>query len=210
MLPHDLEQLVRARNPGFRCVGAGRLAKGSFIARIRHILKSPAPPRLLEFIHERLGDYATSVADFYSEHNGFILYHDTLSDAAGFELLPVEQWQQATSDMHKWFGDLAEEPGNDPDRIATGVAIATVPQSGNHFVVPIEGPNAGKIFYADHDGWYESAFAQSFEDMLIRLSKNPVRLLNEEFGCYTRYSDGKTDIQWIPEEYFPDATQIPG
>jgi hypothetical protein len=24
-------------------------------------------------------------------------------------------------------------------------------------------------------------------------------------GCFTRYSDGKTDIQWIPKEYVADC-----
>ena len=32
-------------------------------------------------------------------------------------------------------------------------------------------------------------------------------LLVEEVGCYTRYSDGQTNAQWIPEEYFADVSQ---
>ena len=90
----------------------------------------------------------------------------------------------------------------------TGIAVATVPASGNYFVMPVEGVAAGKIFYADHDGWYESAFADRFQDFLVRVTRDPVKLLAEDVGCYTRYSDGKTDKQWIPEEYFPDVSKV--
>ena len=99
-------------------------------------------------------------------------------------------------------------PENDPDHIVTGIAFATVPQSGNYFVLPIEGPSAGKIFYANHDGWYESAFADDFDGFLAHVVQDPVKLLAEEVGCYTRYSDGKTDTQWIPEEYYPDISKV--
>ena len=76
--------------------------------------------------------------------------------------------------------------------------------------MPVEGPTAGKIFYADHDGWYESAFANDFQKFLAHVTRKPVNLLNEELGCYTRYSDGKTDAQWIPEVYFPDVSKMGG
>lgn len=207
MLPENLEQLINAPAPGFRCRSVGPGAGGSFVARIHHILRPPASSQALQLIRERLGDYAAHVTEFYSRHNGFVLYCDTQSDDAGFELLPAERWDEATEDMREWFKDLADEPEYDPDRIVTGAAIATVPHSGNYFVMPIEGPNAGKLFYADHDGWYESAFADSFEDMLTRVATDPVHLLNKEFGCYTRYSDGTTPTQWIPEEYHPDVTR---
>ena len=90
----------------------------------------------------------------------------------------------------------------------TDVAIAAVPFSGNYFVMPVEAPAAGKIFYANHDGWYESAFANDFQKFLVHVTRKPVNLLNEDVGCYTRYSDGKTDEQWIPEEYFPDVSKM--
>lgn len=153
-----------------------------------------------------LGSHAEKVVAFYQRHNGFVLYRDTLSDAAGIELLPVEQWEEATEDMRSWFEHLTDEPESDPDHIMTGVAIATVPYSGNYFVMPVEGPNAGKIFYANHDGWYESAFADDFDGFLAHVTRQPPTLLAKEAGCYTRYSDGKTDAQWIPEEYYADIS----
>ncbi|MCX6923665.1 MAG: hypothetical protein NT154_10730 [Verrucomicrobia bacterium] len=145
---------------------------------------------------------------FYEHHDGFVLYQHVLSDAAGIELLPVDQWGEATEDMRRYFHDLAEKPAIDQDHIVTGVAVATVRHSGNYFVLPIQGPAGGKVFYANHDGWYDSAFADDFDGFLAHATREPVSLLNDELGCYTRYSDGKTDAQWIPEEYFADASLV--
>ncbi len=155
-----------------------------------------------------LGNHAGPLAAFYERHDGFVLYKDTLSSAAGIELFSVDQWLAATEDMRSCFKHLADDPDNDPDHIVKGIAIGTVPESGNYFVLPIDGPNAGKIFYADHDGWYESAFADDFDAFLKHVTEEPVRLLAEQVGCYTRYSDGETDLQWIPEEYLTNASAV--
>ena len=204
MNPEGFEVFAKSPAPGFRCSAAESGAR--FLASIHHILNPPASPASIAQIRQKLGSHASQVADFYKHHDGFVLYHDSKSDAAGIELLPVEQWEEATEDMRDWFDHLADEPESDPDQIVTGVAIATVPHSGNYFVMPIQGPSAGKIFYADHDGWYESAFADDFAGFMDRVTRDPVKLLAEDVGCYSRYSDGKTDTQWIPEEFLADIS----
>lgn len=200
------EEFAKAPAPGFRCYAAGGESGSRFLARVRHDLNGPASSASVVQIRQILGSHADKVAAFYQRHDGFVLYRDTMSEATGIELLPVEKWDEAANDMRDWFEHLADNPENDPDHIFTGIAIATVPQSGNYFVMPVEGPTAGKIFYADHDGWYESAFANDFDDFLVHVTWEPVKLLAEEVGCYTRYSDGKTNAQWIPEKYFPDVS----
>jgi len=203
-----LEEFTRSRAPGFRCYAAGDKSGARFLASVRHILNAPASTESIIKVRQMLGRHADKVAGFYQHHDGFVLYRDTKSEAAGIELLSVEQWEEATEDMRDWFDHLADEPENDPDHIVTGISIATVPHSGNYFVMPMEGPSAGKIFYADHDGWYESAFADDFDGFLAHVVREPAKLLAEEVGCYTRYSDGRTDAQWIPEEYFPDISGV--
>lgn len=103
-------------------------------------------------IRELLGAPACQVTAFYEHHDGFVLYQDTLSDTAGIALYPVELWEEATGEMRSTFDYLAEEPERDPHRILTSIAIAMVPESGNYFVMPVEGPSVGPIFYANHDG----------------------------------------------------------
>ena len=203
-----IEEFAQAPAPGFRCFAAPKQTGPRFLARVQHILHSPASPEAITQIRQSLGAHATQVEAFYQHHDGFVLYRDTKSEAAGIELLSVEQWEEATDDMRDWFDHLTDDPENDPDHIVTGISIATVPHSGNYFVMPVEGPSAGKIFYADHDGWYESAFADDFSSFLTRVTREPVKLLAKDVGCYTRYSDGETDSQWIPEEYFSDISRV--
>jgi hypothetical protein len=199
-----LQQLVAfagQTNPSFVCTNGGRSdkTKRTLVARLSHVLNAPASASDLASLQSMLGAHAVKVEDIYRAHNGFVLYKDSLSDAAGIEALPISQWQEAGDDMRQWFEHLDDE--SDPDHIRTGVALATAPQSGNYFVIPVEGPNAGKVFYADHDGWYESHFAKDFEEFITRVTSKPAHLLSEELGCYARYSDGKSSIQWIPESY---------
>jgi hypothetical protein len=207
MTSQALEEFTKSPAPGFRCLAAGNRSGPRFLASIRHILNAPASPASIAQIRKLLGNHADQAATFYQCHDGFVLYRDTKSEAAGIELLPVAQWEKATEEMRDWFNHLADNPEDDPDHIVTGISIATVPHSGNYFVMPVEGPNAGKIFYADHDGWYESAFADDFSSFLARVTREPVKLLANDVGCYTRYSDGKTNTQWIPEEYFSDVSR---
>ena len=146
-----------------------------------------------------LGEHSAQFEEVYANHDGFVLYKDSLSDAAGIEALPIAQWIEAGDDMRRWFDHLDDE--SDLDHIRTGIAFATAPRSGNYFVMAVEGPNTGKVFYANHDDWYESHFSEDFAEFITRVISNPAHLLSEELGCYARYSDGKTSIQWIPESY---------
>jgi hypothetical protein len=207
MTSQALEEFTKSPAPGFRCFAAGDKAGPRFLASIRHILNASASPAAIAQIRKLLGSHADQVATFYQCHDGFVLYRDTKSEAAGIELLPVAQWEEATEEMRDGFNYLVNDPENDPDHIVTGISISTVPRSGNYFVMPVHGPNAGKIFYADHDGWYESAFADNFDSFLARVTREPVKLLAKDVGCYTRYSDGMTKAQWIPEEYFSDISK---
>lgn len=206
-----LQQLVnfaKAPQPGFICTNGGRSekTKRQFLARVRHVLNPPATAEGLALLRSMLGHFAPEFELGYREFDGFTLYQDALSDTAGIEALPVAKWKEATEDMREFLADLSEE--DDPDHIRKGVAFATVPQSGNYFVVPVEGPSAGKVFYADHDGWYESHFASGFDEFISRVMNEPAVLLSDELGCYTRYSDGKTSIQWVPEKYVLDCSDV--
>lgn len=202
------DALAKAPSPGFRCVVTGIEYCERFVVRVFHEFRLPASNESLETIRERLGALGTEVIAFYEQHDGCSLYCDSLSDVVGIELLSVEVWDEAIEDLRSWYRHLLEEPENDPDHIVTGIPFAMVPGSGNYFVMPVEGPNAGKVFYANHDGWYESAFANSFNEFLMRLTEDPVHLLNEELGGYTRYSDGEGETDGIPEEFFPDVSAI--
>ena len=201
-----LEEFAQLRTSGFRCEAAGSPVRSPFLVSVEHHLFSPTDPSNRILIQELLGAHSAQALAFYERHDGGVLYLQR-DEAAGIAVLPVADWKEATEDMRRMCEFLSEDPAADPDHILSGIAFGAVPGSGNYFVMPIEGPTAGKIFYADHDGWYESAFSDDFNGFLAEVTRNPAQLLSEKLGCYTRYSDGMTDTQWIPTEFFEDISK---
>ncbi len=201
-LVDELRKLIGHPAPGFRCHTPVNQGKRKYVARVAHLLADAADEEQIREIKRRLKSLATPVANFFARHNGFTLYRDLLSDAAGVRLLPVHEWDNATAELKQSVGHIPKDA--DPANIKGGLPIAEIPHSGNYLVMSLKGASAGRVFYADHDGWYAEPFAQDFDGFIRRLCKNPVLLLNETFGCYARYSDGKSDTQWIPEMYFSD------
>lgn len=198
-----LRELVAHPAPGFQCRGAGKPAVKTHLARVAHLLGSPLWRDDVVAVKNLLGEFADPFVKLYTRHDGFVLYRDLLSDAAGVRVLPFREWRAAREDLDSWLDDIEDE--RDPDCIKQGIPFAEAPHSGNYFVLPIVGPSSGKVFFANHDGWYEGPFADSLDGFIQRVCSEPILLLNEALGCYARYSDGETDTQWIPSQYFQDV-----
>ena len=79
-----------------------------------------------------------------------------------------------------------------------GLAFATIATSANYFVV-----YNGKIYYSDHDGGDDRVWGENLELFFQRALSDPAQFLSDA-GCYTRYSDGRTDRQFIPESFVHD------
>jgi hypothetical protein len=71
-------------------------------------------------------------------------------------------------------------------------------------VIDTSGDKAGQVFFCDHDDFKTEPVAASFEDFLEIIVSDPPGFLYQ-CGCFTRYSDGNSEIQWIPKEYIPDC-----
>lgn len=202
----QFHELINAPAPGFWCNEGGQSPKERFLTRIEHILNPPASADDIANIERMIGDFATKVVEFYKVHNGFLLYKDMESGDGGVELFKVEDWESSTSDLKELYEHLEED--EDPDCILSGIAIGEIPASANYFVMPVDGPNRGKIFYVDHDGWYDEPFADNFDDFLLRLTKDPANLISEELGCFADYTDTESGLSGYPEEYLDDVTKI--
>lgn len=200
----QFEEFLSQPSPGFWCVAAGDSSKPSILAKVTHEINPPPSLDELAILAGLPKQVSEQFEDFYREKNGFTLYQDTLSEAAGVRVFRISEWAEKATEMREWYEDLFQE--EDPDSIIVGLVIGEVPQSGNYFVMSLCEPRIGKVFYVVHDDWYEKPFANNFAEFLIRIIEEPAQLLSEELGCYTRYSDGKTDTQWIPERYVPDTS----
>ena len=159
-------------------------------------MNSPASAEALAEIESLLGEAGKAFGQLYSLHNGMVLYRDLKSDAAGMQFYPVEEWPTRSEAMREEMGWLEDSM---PAWLGEGIAFGEIPQSANFFVVGV-GKEAGKIYYADHDDFRESPVAEDLAELLDKIRTDPAAFLYER-GCYTRYSDGKTDTQWIPKEY---------
>ena len=87
-----------------------------------------------------------------------------------------------------------------PDWMRQAIVFGEICNSGNCFVIPTTGENAGKVIYADHDPEEPLPILGFFDDFLNLILADPARFM-DRMGCYTRYSDGQTDTQWIPKEF---------
>ena len=186
----------------FRCRPAGRKgASERFLARVGHYLHSPTRPGELSQIKRQLGACSSDFESVYARHDGFVLYRDTLSDAAGVELLPVRAWAEITE---SWRAEIQDGMDNEEDeRLTRSLSCSIfgkVPHSGNYFAIQTSGSEAGQIYYTDHERMAPDPFAPDFAAFILRIISDPVRLLTKELGGFVRYSDGITSTQWIPDE----------
>jgi hypothetical protein len=188
------------RPMAFRCRPPGRNPSPErFIARVVHMLSSPPTPAEDAQLDALLPASAQALKDFYRKHNGFLLYRDTISDAAGIQGFTIKAWDAATSRLHDQAQDCLEDEADSRGLLST-VVFGTAPRSGNYFIIQTAGPSAGAIFYSDHETYSIELFASNFDEFLLRVMKDPVTLIVKDLGCFARYSDGSTRTQWIPEE----------
>jgi hypothetical protein len=209
----EFEAHLKHKNPAFRCYACGdRSEKLDLVARVNNRLGSPADKAALSAVEELLGSKVTAVKLFYAKHDGVLMYEDTLMKrwsggeyrATGIAFFPVGQWKKKSSEMRKSLSDMGWSEEDFTDWLRMGIAFCEIPQSANYFVIQPTGKHAGKIYYADHDDFNPDPIAESYEAFLDSILANPADFLYRH-GCYTRYSDGKTDIQWIPKEYVADV-----
>jgi hypothetical protein len=205
----DFEAHLKHPAPGFRCYACGdRAEKATFLARVKNRVNPPAKKHALSTLDKLLRSTATTVQQFYAKHDGVLMYEDSLSsrwsggefEAAGLAFFPVGEWQEKSNEMRESLVAMGWSQEDMPNWLQEGTAFGEIPHSANYLVLQPRGENAGKVFYADHDDFEPDAIAGSFEEFLDSILVDPADFLNR-LGCYTRYSDGKTDTQWIPKEY---------
>jgi hypothetical protein len=205
----DFETHLKHAAPGFRCYRCGdRSETPTFLALVRNRANPPADKVALSTIDKLLGAAGAMIKQFYARHDGVLLYEDTLSsrwsggefEAAGVAFFSVSEWQDKSAEMRESLLAMGWSEDDMPDWLRQGIVFGEIPHSANYFVIQPSGEQAGKVFYADHDDFQADPIAGSFEEFVDSILADPADFLNR-LGCYTRFSDGKTEIQWIPKEY---------
>jgi hypothetical protein len=135
------------------------------------------------------------IVEFYKVHNGIKLYCN--GETSGLQLYSVDDLKELNEEWKESFSYYEEDELYEFQK--NGVAFGDISFSGNYFVF-----NDGKIFYSDHDGGDDSPVGETFNDFLSKISSDPAQFLYD-MGCYTRYTDGETEGQYIPKQFVADG-----
>lgn len=182
-------------SPGFRCSRAGDPTEALlFNVRVRHRLNPAASAEDLCALRRLLGEGCGEVEQLYAVHDGLNLYCQ--GDSPAIQFYAIRTWGERQGDWKSWYEGM--DDGELYDFQRHGVAFGEVSFSGNCFVL-----YQGKVLYANHDGGDDTPLADTFFGFLSLFCEDPAKFLYR-LGCYTRYEDGKTDAQWIPERYIAD------
>lgn len=159
-----------------------------------HLLRGPASGDLLKDFSDCPA--AAQVVEFYTLSDGGVLFRDPDSDAAGLDLLKSSTWPLLNAAIRDSFSFCEAEDG--PEWLDHFLAFGEVSHSGNYFVLPLTGPDAGKIIYCDHEGPI-TVWAPDFETFIADIIEDPAEQL-DRMGCFLRFE--RSDGQWVPERFF--------
>lgn len=178
---------LKLKNPRLRC-SAGN---NEIEVCVSNTAGEPASSKELKKLKQIAGDEYKYLEPLYRKFNG-VSFHESQT-TAGLVVAEVNELKNIKAELNDWLEMMDPEDVYDFQR--RGVPFATIESSGNYFVV-----YQGKVYYSDHDDLAEEAFSDSVEEFFIRALNDPAKFLNNA-GCYTRYSDGISDLQYIPEEF---------
>lgn len=133
---------------------------------------------------------ADYLIDLYQTCNGAKL--QVHQKTIGLLISPIGELVELNEKWKESFSYYDEEDLYDFQK--EGFAFAQIFQSGNYFVV-----HKGKVFYSDHDGGDDTKWGSSVAEFFRIALTDPAKFLLDA-GCYTRYYDGKTETQYIPEK----------
>jgi hypothetical protein len=169
----------------------------------------PLDVESLAQLRAQIGDLP-EVLEFYRKYGTVRLYCDTISSdvighASAYYIAPPETWPELREGFEPWLEDLSGDERDEllPKWIDNYVVIGEVPNSGNYFLVPLEGEERGKVYEFEHDGFEFIEGGKNLAEFLTSKSTVTEELL-QEILTHTRYCDGKSDTQWLCESYHYD------
>ncbi|AJW65120.1 hypothetical protein VO54_03694 [Elizabethkingia miricola] len=193
----DFLRHIKSKNQKFRCYECCDENK-TLTVDIYNELKPGVTENEIPLLTRLFSEESEEIVAFYKMYNGIKLYCSGV--ISGLKIYPVNDLERLNEE---WKEELScYEQDELYDFQNGGVAFGEIPYSGNHFVL-----FEGKVFYNDHDGGDDTPVGNTFNDFLSKIAIDPAGFLYD-MGCYTRYSDGKTEDQYIPKEFFADEDEL--
>lgn len=180
-----IETHLNLSNPRFICEANGKEMVVSLVNKVGEPATSEQMDQLAQITKQEFDE----LKSIYASYNGASFHEAGVT--AGLVIAAIDQLQQFNDEWQSWLEMM--EPEEVFDFQKHGVAFATIEASGNFFVM-----YQGQVFYSDHDDPDEKPIAKSLEAFLDQALNQPAQFLNS-MGCYTRYFDGDSDLQYIPK-----------
>jgi hypothetical protein len=204
----QFEALLQRKNQRFVCTDNfwPRPGPDYFTASIEHEVGHPLDDATLCRVAAQVGNLPELI-EFYRRYGFARLFRDTkytdlIGYASAFYIAPPDAWPDLRISFTDWLDGLEEEEWL-PSWLDNYVVIGEIPKSGNSFLLPLAGPEHGKVYEFEHDGMEFIKRGKNLADFLNSISTVTDDLLAKIRG-HTRYSDGKTDTQWMCIEYIYD------
>ena len=196
-----LNELIKRKKQRFICSPAGVQAQ----ERSTHEVTPPLTSDQLEELETQIG-YHDQLLSLLSTYGSVRLFCDTLSDESAFYLAHPNEWNDLSQDFNIWLDNLDESERKDllPEWLEDALVIGEVPSSGNYYLFPLSGNERGKVFEFEHDGFEFIEEGKDLYSFIDKISTVNEALINNILS-HTRYSDGKTDIQWLAQKYEYDS-----
>ncbi|MBN8787759.1 MAG: hypothetical protein J0I84_11770 [Terrimonas sp.] len=193
----DFVRHINSKNKKFKCyLNSDESETLSLTVDIYNELNPGATEKEISLLTELVPDNNEQIVAFYKLYNGIKLYCN--GDTSGLQFYSIGNLQDLNDEWKGGHSDFEEDELYDFQK--SGVAFGEISHSGNYFIF-----FDSKVYYDDHDGRDDTTVGESFNDFLSNILANPADFLYER-GCYTRYSDGKTNGQYIPKEFIADET----
>ena len=197
--------LLTHKNPRFICrslIGPSKKME----VKISHEIGSALDDFFVnEILDDRLDD-SDQLKGFIKNISSVRLYCDVNSDACAFYIAHPEEWADLQSELDDWFDDLTDQERNEciPSWYNNSFVFAEIPNSSTYFLYRIDEVEKGKIYEFTGDGTRFEEVSVNFDTFLDYLCRMSDELISD-IQCYTRFCDGVSDIQWLPETYLYDS-----
>ena len=191
----DFLRHIKFGNQKFKCyLNSDENETLSLTVDIYNELNPGATDEEISLLTKLIPDNNEQIVAFYKLYNGIKLYCN--ADTSGLQFYSIGDLKALNDEWKEGHSDFEEDELYDFQK--SGFAFGEISHSGNYFIL-----FEGKVFYDDHDGGDDTTAGETFNDFLSKIVTNPADFLNE-MGCYTRYSDGKTNGQYIPKVLVTD------
>lgn len=167
--------------------------KNTKVVQFRHI---GSPPNTTLTVPDVQG-----LRQFYGTYEQLTMYIDERTGEAAYYLASPSQWSELEGDFKPWLDGLEDDEVAEflPTWIDDCIVVGEIPQSGNYLLIPTSGPDAGKVFEFEHDGFEFIELGKSLPDFVAHALDLDSRRLTA-MASHLRFIAPGEDSQWWIQE----------